>query len=565
MSRSDNIIPELNPPAAATMNALRKAGRYLAPEAKKGDDGRDQWGSRASFVLAAMGGAVGLGNLLRFPGQVFANNGLQWFIPYLIALIFLGIPVLLLEISIGQAYRGGCAIAYDHINKRTKGVGLAVVFNGYAVVVYYVPILAWIMHYFRSSFQSPLPWKGRGEEFYYGDVIANIDPIPGTFTGTGGVESYASYPGTAMVGETVGWLAFVWVVVWLCMFKGMGLTGRVVYFTMGLPLVMAIILIGRGTSLPNAGQGIKLYFGEWHTSKLASGDIWQAACGQIFFSIGVGFGYFTSYASYNNKYANAVQDALIIGCSNCLYECLVAFSVFGVIGHLGLFPDEVGPLGTFTIGFLTYPQALAQIPGAPFWAVLFFFTVMLLGISSAFALLEAITTLVCDSTWGQKTSRTVVSTVIVLVSFLLSLMYATQFGFYLLDAVDTWVNGLALFFVVWFEIMCCTTVYRWKDVVSQVGLPAFVTFHAGYFSGHVFGLAVAHSVSPGAGAGLGFGLAIAGFVVSAFIARTPATLAPRFWSRNALISKLWWLAFYSVRAGPSYPTHLLVAPMSNTL
>lgn len=116
---------------------------------------------RASFVLAAMGGAVGLGNLLRFPGQVFANNGLQWFIPYLIALVFLGIPVFLLEISIGQAYRGGCAISYDHINKCTKGVGLSVVFNGYAVVVYYVPILAWIMREFAVP--SRALYRGRIE------------------------------------------------------------------------------------------------------------------------------------------------------------------------------------------------------------------------------------------------------------------------------------------------------------------------------------------------------------------------------------------------------------------
>lgn len=112
------------------METLKKVGRWLAPAAKKSEDGRDQWGSRLSFILAAMGGAVGLGNLLRYPGQVFNNNGVQWFIPYLIALTCIGIPVLMLEICIGQAYRGGCLIAFDHISKRTKGVGLAVVFNG---------------------------------------------------------------------------------------------------------------------------------------------------------------------------------------------------------------------------------------------------------------------------------------------------------------------------------------------------------------------------------------------------------------------------------------------------
>lgn len=117
------------------MERAKRIGLWFIPKAEKGEDGRDQWGSRTSFVLAAMGGAIGLGNILRYPGQVFHNNGLQWFVPYLMALAFLGLPVLMLEICIGQAYRGGCVIAYDHIHKRTKGVGMAVVFNGYAIVV----------------------------------------------------------------------------------------------------------------------------------------------------------------------------------------------------------------------------------------------------------------------------------------------------------------------------------------------------------------------------------------------------------------------------------------------
>jgi solute carrier family 6 (neurotransmitter transporter, GABA) member 1 len=260
------------------MDKLRRVGRWFAPKAEKNEAGRDQWGSRTSFVLAAMGGAVGLGNLLRYPGQVFHNNGIQWFIPYIMALVLLGVPILMLEICIGQAYAGGCLIAFDHINKRTKGVGMAVVFNGYAICCYYVPILAWVMQFFRHSFRNPLPWVGRGEEFYYGDVIRNPDPIEG--------GTYLSYPASGMLGETVGWCAFTWFIVWLCMFKGVGMLGRVVYFTMGMPVVMAIILIGRGVSLPNAGRGIKLYFGEWNGSQLGQGQIWQAACGQIFFSIG---------------------------------------------------------------------------------------------------------------------------------------------------------------------------------------------------------------------------------------------------------------------------------------
>ncbi|KAI9799251.1 MAG: hypothetical protein M1833_004129 [Piccolia ochrophora] len=527
------------------MEALRKAGRFFAPKSQKSEDGRDQWGSRTSFVLASMGGAVGLGNLLRYPGQVFNNNGLQWFIPYLIALFFLGIPVLMLEISIGQGYRGSCVIAYDHISKRTKGVGLGVVLTGFFVCVYYVPILCWVMNYFRNSFVSPLPWAARMEDFYMGDIVANPDPVPGSFSDSGSIEEYVGYPALGMVGETVGWCAFIYFVIWLCIFKGVGLLGRVVYFTMGLPVVTAIILTGRGVSLPNAGRGIKLYFGEWNGGQLASGDIWQAACGQIFFSIGVGFGYFTSYASYNPKYANTVQDALIIACCNSLYEILCGFAVFGVIGYLGLSPDADTTLSTFTIAFLTYPQALAEMPGANFWAVLFFFTLMLLGVSSAFALLESIITLVKDTDWGKKIPRTAVVTATVVVSFLLSLIYCTEFGYYLLDATDTWVNYLALFFIVWCECVACTTIYRSHDVIGQVGWPAYLAYNIGYLGGMVFGNAVGHSVSPPAGAGVGFGFFVAGTVVAVLIGKTPDSDTPGFWGRSVPLRRFWWVAFYS--------------------
>lgn len=476
---------------------------------------------------------------------MFANNGVQWFIPYLIALFFLGIPVLILEICIGQAYRGGVVVAFHGISKHTKGVGLAVIMTGYVVSTYYVPILAFIMHYFRSSFQSPLPWTGRGTEFYMVDVVANPDPIPGTIENDV-VTSYTSYPSKGLVGETVGWCAFMWFIVFLCMFKGVGVTGRVVYLTMGLPIVMVFVLMGRSLSLENATNGVKMYFAEWHGDKLASGGIWQAACGQIFFSIGVGFGYFTSYASYNTKFSNAVQDAFIIGLSNSLYEVLAGFAVFGIIGFLELRPEDGVKLSTFTVGFLTYPLAIVEMPGANFWAVIFFLTIALLGLSSAFALVESMVTMLCDTALGRKYPRPVISTGVIVISFLLSLMYCTEFGFYLLDAVDGWTNNLALIFVVWCEGIAVTTIYRHKDVIRQVGMVAFVINTAAYMLSMILGVAVAQSVSAAAGAGVGFGIFIVGTIAAVLLSKTPDSIPPRFWGKGALQSKLWWLSFYSV-------------------
>lgn len=494
-----------------------------------------------------------MGNLLRYPSQIYNNNGLQWFIPYLMAVVLIAVPALILEIAIGQAYRGGSVVAFNNINHRLKGTGLSLLYVAFVVGPYFVVNLSWIMNYFRNSFTSPLPWTGRGQEFYMEDVVANPDPIIGNLTPSGdAVENYTVFPGVGMVGETVGWTAFTWFLVWISIFRGVGLTGRVVYFTMGLPIVVTLILVGRAVSLDNAREGVKLMWAQWHTDKLASGDVWQTACGQVFFSTGVGFGYFTSYASYNRKHSNAVVDAIAIVASNVVFENVASFTVLGVVGFLRMWPEDNPNLGSFTVGFLTLPQAVTEMPGSNFWAVALFFTLMVLGYSSAFAQLDAVITMIIDA--GVRFSRPIVVTIVVIVCFLLSLPYCTEFGYYLLDGIDKWTNDVALVFVVFTECASSTTIYRWRDVVGQVGLPAFIIYNFGYFGGMVVGVTVAHAVSPAAGAGVGFGLYIVCSIVSSTIGSiipptaggTPDAGTPKLFSRFAITSRFWWLAFYSV-------------------
>ncbi|OAL29775.1 hypothetical protein AYO20_09067 [Fonsecaea nubica] len=524
---------------------LKKAADIFAPPPQKSEDGRDQWPSRTAFLLASMGGCAGQGNLLRYPSVVYNNYGLQWFIPYLMAVFIVAIPALILEISIGQAYRGGSVIAFNNINRRLKGVGVGPIFVSFIVVHYFTVNLAWIMSYFRHSFTSPLPWEGRIEEFYMGDVVNNVDPILGSLSnGNDNVVAYTDYPGIGLIGETVGWSAFIWFLVWISIFRGVGLTGRVVYFTMGLPIITTIIFVGRSLSLDNAGAGVRLLWATWRGGQLGSGTIWQTAVGQVFFSTGVGFGYFTSYASYNAKHSNAVMDAFLICGSNVLFENFAALAIFGIVGYMRLWPEDGVRLGAFVVGFLTLPEAVIQMPGANFWAVLLFFTLVVLGFSSAFVMLDAVATMLVDA--GIQFSRPVIVTALTLLSFLLCLPYCTEFGYYLLDGIDRWINNVALIFVVWSEVVSATTVYRWSDVVSQTGMPALITYNVGYFGGQIVGVAVAHGAeNPAAGAGAGFGLYVLMTTISVIISATPTVRAPRFWGRNVYSSRLWYLAFYS--------------------
>lgn len=526
---------------------VEKTVRWIAPPPQKSEDGRDQWPSRAAFLLAAMGGCAGQGNLLRYPSVVYNNYGLQWFIPYLLAVFVVAIPSLILEISIGQAYRGGTVIAFNNINKRLKGIGMGPILVSFIVVQYFTVNLAWIMNYFRNSFQTPLPWEGRIEQFYMDDVVANVDPVAGNLTaGNSAVSKYTVYPGTTLIGETVGWSAFIWFLIWISIFRGVGLTGRVVYWTMGLPIVTTIIIVARSCSLENAREGVRLLWATWRSDQLASGTVWQTAVGQVFFSTGIGFGYFTSYASYNSQHSNAVMDAFLICGSNVLFENFAAFAVFGVVGYLRRWPQDGERLGAFVVGFLTLPEAVIHMPGANWWAVLLFFTLVVLGFSSAFVMLDAAATLAVDS--GMKASRPTIVTGLTIISFLMCLPYCTEFGFYLLDGIDRWINNVALIFVVWSELVGATTVYRWHDVVNQTGLLSFVMYNIGYFGGQILGVAVAHGISnPSAGAGAGFGLYVVCSILSILISKTPSIEAADFWGRNRFLSRFWYLAFYSVR------------------
>ncbi|PCD37162.1 hypothetical protein AU210_005666 [Fusarium oxysporum f. sp. radicis-cucumerinum] len=520
------------------MNVLRKIGNLVAPPPQKAEDGRDQWPSRTAYLLASCGGAVGMGNMLRYPSQVYNNNGLQWFVPYLMAVFLLAIPAMALEIAAGNAYRGGTVVAYNSVSRRMKGIGFSLNYVGFVIVIYFVPILAWAMVYFQKSFTNNLPWAGDTENWFMYEAVGAVDPD------TSG--RWVVYPGVALNGRLVGWNAFTWFTVWLCMFRGVGLTGRVVYFTMGLPVIMGIILIGRGVSLPNASEGIKLYFASWHSSKLAGTRIWRDAVGQVFFSTGVGFGYYTAYASYNRKFANAAQDAVIIVLFNSAFEALVAFAVFGIVGYLGMRPEETGEIGSYGLGFMTYPEAFVEMPASGFFSVIFFFTIMLLGISSSFAMLDAVMTLILDSPFARNWSRPWVATIMVTICFLLSLPHCTQFGYFFMDGIDRWINNIGLVFVVWAECVGATTLYRFGDVVGQVGMPSFALYNVGFLGGQLLGIIVGHAATPWAGAIAGFGLYFICLAASLIFARTPdAHGAPRLLSKNKLISVLYYVAFYS--------------------
>lgn len=185
------------------------------------------------------------------------------------------------------------------------------------------------------------------------------------------------------------------------------------------------------------------------------------------------------------------------------------------------------------------------MPGANFWSVFFFLTLLLLGISSTYPMLDVIVTFLQDR-WHAKIKRIYMTTGLCVADFLISIMYSTRAGYYVLDGVDRWINNMTLVFVVWSEVALSTSIYRYTDLFEELGKPAYLLYNAGYFLAQILGVAVGHAVMPAAGAGVGFGIYIFTTIAAVVIAKAPVAKAPRFWGRSPTLEKFWFLAFYSV-------------------
>src|SRR5690625_5068046 len=134
---------------------------------------RSQWGTRAGFVLAANGSAVGGGNIWRLPAEAYANGGGAFFIPYLFALLTAGIPILIMEFTMGHKYRGSAPLTYRRMNKKVEGIGWWAVLVAFVISTYYSVIVAWAISY--SVFSVNLSWGSDTEGFLFGSYLHLAD------------------------------------------------------------------------------------------------------------------------------------------------------------------------------------------------------------------------------------------------------------------------------------------------------------------------------------------------------------------------------------------------------
>lgn len=414
---------------------------------------RARWDSRLIFLFVAIGSAVGLGNLWRFPYLTYKFGGGAFLIPYLIVLLAIGIPLMILEIAIGQKMQKGAVGSFGAINRRFAPIGFLAVIASFGVVAYYCVIMGWSLIYLIGSFFSPLPWEGNSQQYFFNNVLQITDS-----------PSAMGNIGIALVIA----LGLVWISVYFCVFKGVKSVGKVILFSMPIPFILLLILFFRAITLDGAIDGISYYL-KPNFSLFFSTDLWLAAITQVFFSLSLGFGIMIAYSSFNNKNQSITRNAVTICLADTALSLLAGFVVFGVLGHMAFVDnisiDEVVKSGP-SLAFIVFPKALSLLPIAGLFSFIFFLTVFFLGLDSAFSLVEAVTTAVRD-TW-KKLAIGTIAFLICAAGFLFGIIFTTGAGLYFLDIIDHFLNSYVLIVVGILQCIVIGWVYGAKKLRTYI-------------------------------------------------------------------------------------------------
>ncbi len=406
---------------------------------------RENWGTRAAFVLAAIGSAVGLGNLWGFPYKLYSYGGGAFLVPYVLAMVLIGVPVLILEFSLGHMTQRAGPDAFRGTNRRSEFVGWWGILLGFVIITYYAVVLAWCLSFLGDSVAGlfdggKLPWAAeagedgvkKASDYFLYNYLNSY-----TSEELGSVKPWAL---GGLVGKIVVSLAIVWVLLYLCIFRGVKLVSRIVIWTVPLPWLMLIILTIRGLTLEGAASGLEFYLRpEW--SELAKPTTWRFAFGQVFFSMSLAFGVMVTYASFLHRKSDLNNNAAIIGLGDLGTSFIAGIAIFATLGGMsvaaGVPVKDVAHEGG-GLAFIAFPYALAQLPHAAWFSTVFFFALITLGIDSAFSITESILAAIVDKTgW----SRHLVLIALTGLGFGIGLVYCTRAGDPWITAMDLLING----------------------------------------------------------------------------------------------------------------------------
>jgi len=403
------------------------------------------------YLFALIGYAIGIGNVWRFPYIIAQNGGGAALVAYIVSAALVACPLFMYEMIMGQHTRLSTIRCYEKVRPRWKGLGIASALMLFVILCYYGMVIAYTLPYITASLQDPLPWIAEGaESFWLNNVLGTVDEqVDGSsISGLGSVQ-----------GNLVGALFAFWLIVFMTVGFGREILAKITYITVLVPVGMMVIIVIRTVFLEGAGDGLYFYIGRFEFDKLFNARTWAAACGQALFSMSPGLGTVITYSSYAKPKEDVYRACLIVSFCNVFFSIFAAFATFSLVGHMsfnqGVSVEDLAKQSGSGLAFITMAEAMQYFGAASnAMSVLFFSTLFLLGLDTAYAMEQTLASYVLDF-WAErgwtKLPHRKVSMLCCSGCALMGIIFATRRGNELLEVLDHFIGSIALLFVAFME------------------------------------------------------------------------------------------------------------------
>ena len=413
---------------------------------------KSEWNSNIAFMMAMIGSAVGLGNIWRFPNVLYSNGGGSFMIPYIVSLFLLGISFVLVEYAVGFKFKKSLARILYSVSTKLEPVAWFILLIVFLITTYYVCVVGWDLIYIFLSFTKA--WGSNPDVFFTANVLQATDSISGIFK---------------IVPAVLGSVFAIWFLAWFIIKRDLndGI-GKVSQILLPMLCIIVVIIVAFSLTLPGASVGYtQIFTPDW--SALTNLDVWLAAFGQIVFSLSLGMAIAMTYASYLPEGSKLVDNAVIVAFSNSGFEVFNSIGIFSILGFMtvtsGISFNELVTSGT-GLAFVVFPQVFNTMgPAAHIIGPLFFICILFAGITSVIALLEGVCYSISEKFLIERKKT---ATVVCVVGFLISTIFATGAGSTILGIFDGYLNNFALLFAVLLECLIFGWIYKFDDLIETL-------------------------------------------------------------------------------------------------
>lgn len=355
---------------------------------------RQQWKSNLGFILAAAGSAIGLGNIVFFSANAYRFGAGAFYLPYLFALLVCGVPVMMVEFGLGKRFQASFPIALGRIGGRFgEVVGWFAILNALMITMYYSTILAWT---------AGMWWLSITGSLFEASVA-----VPAFGLEEGAMDN----PGASFFRMTSSWAVVVavlcvWAMNYFSLARGTKSIEAVVRVVVPFIWVVMILFIVRGMTLAGGIHGAFLLF-KPEFGVMLSPRIWNGAFSQIFFTLSLGFGIMTAYASYLPRDTDHVSNAFVVSLMNCAFEMIAGLAIFSLLFAFAIVPQA----STLGMMFFVVPAAIGSLPVATQLLGAGFFTLLMAaGITSSISLVESALAALADKFEGTRRRQLLIVT-----------------------------------------------------------------------------------------------------------------------------------------------------------